>query len=247
MSGIAEVLLNLGYRVQGSRRRRQRQRPAPARARASPVAIGHDAENLGDAEVVVVSSAVKRDNPELTARARAAAAGRPPRRDAGRADAPQAVRSRSPARTARPRPRRWSRRCSTPAASTRPSSTAASSTPTAPTPAWAPATGWWSRPTRSDGTFLRLPADVAVVTNIDPEHLDHYGTFDARPRRLPPVRRERAVLRLRRDVHRPSRGAGADRPHRGPPHHHLRRATRRPTSALRQPRASRAACALRRR
>ncbi|MGO4139681.1 Mur ligase family protein, partial [Rhizobium brockwellii] len=31
----------------------------------------------------------------------------------------------------------------------------------------------------SDGTFLKLPADVAVITNIDPEHLDHYGNFDA--------------------------------------------------------------------
>src|SRR5476651_2481776 len=31
----------------------------------------------------------------------------------------------------------------------------------------------------SDGTFLKLPADVAVITNIDPEHLDHYGHFDA--------------------------------------------------------------------
>ena len=31
----------------------------------------------------------------------------------------------------------------------------------------------------SDGTFLRLPADIAVVTNIDPEHLDHYGDYDA--------------------------------------------------------------------
>ena len=31
----------------------------------------------------------------------------------------------------------------------------------------------------SDGTFVKLPADVAIVTNIDPEHLDHYGTFDA--------------------------------------------------------------------
>jgi UDP-N-acetylmuramate--alanine ligase len=30
----------------------------------------------------------------------------------------------------------------------------------------------------SDGTFLKLPAEIAVVTNIDPEHLDHYGTFD---------------------------------------------------------------------
>ena len=37
----------------------------------------------------------------------------------------------------------------------------------------------------SDGTFLKLPADVAVVTNIDPEHLDHYGTFDRGPRGLP--------------------------------------------------------------
>ncbi len=31
----------------------------------------------------------------------------------------------------------------------------------------------------SDGTFLKLPADVAIITNIDPEHLDHFGTFDA--------------------------------------------------------------------
>ncbi len=31
----------------------------------------------------------------------------------------------------------------------------------------------------SDGTFLKLPADIAVITNIDPEHLDHYGSFDA--------------------------------------------------------------------
>ena len=31
----------------------------------------------------------------------------------------------------------------------------------------------------SDGSFLRLPATIAIVTNVDPEHLDHYGTFDA--------------------------------------------------------------------
>ena len=30
----------------------------------------------------------------------------------------------------------------------------------------------------SDGTFLKLPADIVIVTNIDPEHLDHYGSFD---------------------------------------------------------------------
>ncbi len=33
---------------------------------------------------------------------------------------------------------------------------------------------------RSDGTFLKLPADVAIVTNVDPEHLDHFKTFDGR-------------------------------------------------------------------
>ncbi len=51
--------------------------------------------------------------------------------------------------------------------------------PTAPMRGSAPATGWWSRPTRSDGTFLKLPADVAIVTNVDPEHLDHFETFEA--------------------------------------------------------------------
>ena len=73
----------------------------------------------------------------------------------------------------------------------------------------------------SDGTFLKLPADIAVVTNIDPEHLDHYGTFEQGARGFPAVRRERALLRLRRDVHRPSRSAGAGLAHRGPPRHHL--------------------------
>ena len=67
----------------------------------------------------------------------------------------------------------------------------------------------------------KLPADVAIVTNVDPEHLDHFKTFDGGAGRLPRVRRERAVLRLRGDVHRPSGRAGAGRPHRGPPHHHL--------------------------
>ena len=51
--------------------------------------------------------------------------------------------------------------------------------PTAPTPGSAPATGWWWRPTRATARFLKLPADVAIVTNVDPEHLDHFKTFDA--------------------------------------------------------------------
>src|ERR1700689_878528 len=66
MSGIAEVLHPLGYSVQGSDIAESanvyRLREAGVR-----VAIGHDAANLGDAQVVVVSSAVKRDNPEVLA------------------------------------------------------------------------------------------------------------------------------------------------------------------------------------
>src|SRR3954465_8170866 len=66
MSGIAEVLINLGYTVQGSdasdSANVKRLREAGAQ-----VAVSHKAENLGFAEVVVVSTAIKRDNPELAA------------------------------------------------------------------------------------------------------------------------------------------------------------------------------------
>ena len=63
MSGIAEVLHNLGYRVQGSDLA-DSAKPA-ARGLGIPVRIGHAAENLDGAEVVVISSAVKPDNPEV--------------------------------------------------------------------------------------------------------------------------------------------------------------------------------------
>src|SRR6185437_2600059 len=70
MSGIAEVLHNLGYKVQGS----DVAEGANTRRLAElgiKVAVGHRADNLGNAQVVVVSSAVKKDNPEvLAARAR---------------------------------------------------------------------------------------------------------------------------------------------------------------------------------
>ena len=56
----------------------------------------------------------------------------------------------------------------------------------------------------SDGTFLKLPADIAIVTNVDAEHLDHFKTFAAVQDAFRRLRRERAVLRLRRDVHRSS-------------------------------------------
>src|SRR5215471_7291086 len=63
MSGIAEVLINLGYTVQGS----DASDSANVTRLGDKVAIGHSAGARGDAEVVVVSIAIKRDNPELTA------------------------------------------------------------------------------------------------------------------------------------------------------------------------------------
>jgi UDP-N-acetylmuramate--alanine ligase len=70
MSGIAEVLHNLGYKVQGSDLS-EGGNTARLTALGIPVMVGHKAENIGAAEVVVVSSAIKPDNPEiLAARAR---------------------------------------------------------------------------------------------------------------------------------------------------------------------------------
>jgi UDP-N-acetylmuramate--alanine ligase len=70
MSGIAEILKNLGYSVQGSDIA-ESANVKRLRALGIPVAIGHRAENLEEAAVVVVSSAVKPDNPEvMAARAR---------------------------------------------------------------------------------------------------------------------------------------------------------------------------------
>src|SRR4029077_16923131 len=66
MSGIAEVLINLGYTVQGSDAS-DSANVKRLRDRGVEVAVGHAAENLGEAEVVVVSTAIKRDNPELVA------------------------------------------------------------------------------------------------------------------------------------------------------------------------------------
>ncbi|MDD3287564.1 MAG: Mur ligase domain-containing protein, partial [Alphaproteobacteria bacterium] len=70
MSGIAEILHNLGYKVQGSDIA-ENGNTKRLRERGINVAIGHKAENLGDAQVIVTSSAVKRNNPEVLA-ARAA-------------------------------------------------------------------------------------------------------------------------------------------------------------------------------
>src|SRR5262252_4943133 len=66
MSGIAEVLHNLGYKVQGSDLA-DNANVKRLRDKGIAIKIGHKAENLGEAGVVVISSAVKKDNPEVVA------------------------------------------------------------------------------------------------------------------------------------------------------------------------------------
>ncbi len=177
MSGIAEVLANQNYRVKGSdvadSANVQR-----LRDRGIEVAIGHDAANLGEAAVVVVSSAIKRDNPELIA---ARARGLP-------------VVRRAEMLAELMRPKSAIAIGGTHGKTTTTSLVAAlldagGLDPTVinggiintyGTNARMGASDWMVvESDESDGTFVKLPADIAVVTNIDPEHLDHYGTFDA--------------------------------------------------------------------
>jgi UDP-N-acetylmuramate--alanine ligase len=177
MSGIAEVLHNLGYQVQGS----DLADGANVRRLCElgiPVAIGHEAGNLGAAEVVVISSAVKSDNPEVAAaRARRL---------------PVVRRAEMLAELMR---LKWSLAVAGTHGKTTTTSMIgalfeeAQLDPTVINGGIINAYGTNTRlgagdwmvveADESDGTFTRLPATIAIVTNIDPEHLDFYGNFDA--------------------------------------------------------------------
>ena len=176
MSGIAEVLHNLGYKVQGS----DIAESANTRRLGEigiKVAIGHRADNIAHAQVVVVSSAVKKDNPEvLAARARLL---------------PVVRRAEMLGELMR---LKWSIAIGGTHGKTTTTSLVAalldagSLDPTVINGGIINAYGTNARlgkgdwmvveSDESDGTFVKLPADVVIVTNIDPEHLDHYGTFD---------------------------------------------------------------------
>ncbi|MDL2397548.1 UDP-N-acetylmuramate--L-alanine ligase [Rhizobium mayense] len=177
MSGIAEVLHNLGHRVQGSDQS-ESANVQRLRDKGIPVHIGHKAENLGDAEVVVVSTAIKKNNPELVA--------------AREKLLPVVRRAEMLAELMR-------FRNAIAIGGTHGKTTTTSLVATLLEAGGLDPTvinggiinaygtnarmgeGEWMvvEADESDGTFLKLPADVAVVTNIDPEHLDHYGNFDA--------------------------------------------------------------------
>ncbi len=177
MSGIAEVLINLGYTVQGSDTA-DNANVKRLRDKGAKITVGHDARLVDGAEVVVVSSAIKRENPELVA----ARAKRLPvvRRAEMLAEL---MRLKSCVAVA-----------GTHGKTTTTSLVAAlldagHFDPTVINGGIINAYGTNARlgagdwmvveADESDGTFLKLPADIAIVTNIDAEHLDHFKTFAA--------------------------------------------------------------------
>jgi UDP-N-acetylmuramate--alanine ligase len=177
MSGIAEVLLTLGYRVQGSDAR-ENENVARLRGLGAQVWIGQAAENLEGAEVVVISSAIKPGNPEL---------------DAARAQGLPIV------RRAEMLAELMRLKSNVAVAGTHGKTTTTTMVakllevggfdPTVVNGGIIESYGSTSRigqgewmvveADESDGTFNRLPATVAVVTNIDPEHMEHWGSVEA--------------------------------------------------------------------
>ena len=176
MSGIAEVLLNHGYAVQGSD---LKSTPITERLAGMGARIfeGQQAENLDDVEVVVISSAIKPGNPELD--------------EARRRSLPVVRRAEMLAELMR-------LKSNIAVAGTHGKTTTTTLVaellvkggidPTVINGGIIHAYGSNARmgqgewmvveADESDGTFNRLPATVAIVTNIDPEHMEHWGDFD---------------------------------------------------------------------
>ena len=176
MSGIAEVLHNLGYKVQGSDQA-DGANVQRLRDKGIEVFVGHKAENIGKADVVVVSTAIRQNNPELV--------------EARENLLPIVRRAEMLAELMRFRQ-------AIAIGGTHGKTTTTSMVATLLEAGHLDPTvinggiinaygtnarmgeGEWMvvEADESDGTFLKLPADIAVITNIDPEHLDHYGSFD---------------------------------------------------------------------
>jgi UDP-N-acetylmuramate--alanine ligase len=176
MSGIAEVMHILGYKVQGSDVA-EGYVVEGLRKVGIPVTIGQSADNLGDAAVVVVSTAIRKDNPELVC----------------------AYERRIPVvRRAEMLAELMRLKLTVAVAGTHGKTTTTSMVatlldaggidPTVINGGIINAYGSNARlgnsewmvveADESDGSFLRLDGTIAVVTNIDPEHLDHYGSFE---------------------------------------------------------------------
>ncbi len=176
MSGIAEVLLNLGYRVAGSDLA-ESETVLRLRRLGAEILIGHRPENLKNADVVVISSAVRQDNPEVIA--------------AHERLIPVIPRAEMLAELMR-------MKYGIAVAGTHGKTTTTSMIasvlahggldPTAVIGGKLNIFGSNAKlgqgellvaeADESDGSFLRLSPTIAIVTNIDPEHLDHYGTLE---------------------------------------------------------------------
>lgn len=176
MSGLAEILCTMGYKVKGSDLN-ENANVRRLRDVGILVAIGHQAGNIGDASVIIVSSAVKKDNPELVA-ARAL-------------KLPIVRRAEMLAELMRLKP-------SIAVAGSHGKTTTTSLlahvmdtgrlSPTVVSGGIINSYGTNARLGRgewlvaeadeSDGTFTKLPATIAIVTNIDPEHMDFYASFE---------------------------------------------------------------------
>ncbi|MGK2742359.1 UDP-N-acetylmuramate--L-alanine ligase [Tepidicaulis sp. LMO-SS28] len=177
MSGIAEVMHNLGYKVRGSDVA-ESANVKRLRGLGIEVDIGHKPENVAEAQVLVISSAIKPDNPELlAARARMLPIVR-------RAEMlAELMRLKSCVSIGGTHGK------TTTTSMVASILDAAEFDPTVINGGIINAYGTNARlgdgdwmvveADESDGTFLKLPSTIAIVTNVDPEHLDHYGSFDA--------------------------------------------------------------------
>ncbi|HEU5055910.1 MAG TPA: UDP-N-acetylmuramate--L-alanine ligase [Kofleriaceae bacterium] len=177
MCGIAEVLANMGYRVTGSDANAS-EITRHLESVGCQVRYGHRADNLGDADVVVVSSAIKGYNPEVEA-ARARQIPVIPRAEMlgelmrmkfgvavagahGKTTTTTMIASVLMAAGLDPTAVIGGRVNSLGLANAR----------------WGKSEYLVAEADESDGSFLKLFPTVAVVTNMDAEHLDHYGTLD---------------------------------------------------------------------
>ena len=176
MSGIAEILFELGYQVQGSDVS-ENANVRRLRDKGIPVTCGQKAENIDDASIVVISTAIKPDNPELLA--------------ARERFLPIVHRAEMLGELMR---LRWSVAVAGTHGKTTTTSLIATLLDSAridPTVInGGIITGWGSNARlgkgrwmvveadESDGSFSKLNPTVAVVTNIDPEHLEHWGSVE---------------------------------------------------------------------
>ncbi len=176
MSAIAEMLHDMGFAVQGSNDV-ENGNTERVRGQGIPVFIGHDSNNLSGVDAVVISSAIHSDNPELV--------------EARRRGIPVGHRSEMLAEILK---FKQSVCVSGTHGKTTTSSLIASLLVTAgkkpsfviggilnnqKSNAQLGAGNWVVvEADESDGSFLRLPTTISVITNIDPEHLDFYKTFD---------------------------------------------------------------------